>query len=102
MGQIIEYRYNNHFITGSDNARYVYIDPQGHFSSKSYSTLEECEAAIDAVSYKQELTYRGFDTYTDAELFRKFLISYNFEVVGMEQDIEHRIWKVHFCGKNGA
>ena len=102
MEQIIEYRYKNHFITGSDTARYVYIDPQGHFSAKSYSTFEECEVAIDAVAYKQELTYRGFDTYADAEVFRKFLISYNFEVVGISHDTEYKLWKVHFCGKNGA
>ena len=96
MEQIIEYRYKNHFITGSDTARYVYIDPQGHFSAKSYSTLEECEAAIDEVTSERKLTYRGFDTYTDANLFYKFLIRYNFEVVGISHDTEHRIWKVSF------
>ena len=98
MSQIIEEHYKGYFVTGSDAARYVYVDTHGHFSAKSYSTLEECESAIDEVTSGRELTFRGFDTYTDAWIFFKFLIKYDFEVGGISHDTEHGLWKVSFYG----
>lgn len=43
----VEVRYKNCLITGNDKIRYVCVDWAGHFSPKSYATIDEAKAAID-------------------------------------------------------
>lgn len=42
-----EVKYRNCLITGTLKARYVCIDWAGHYSPKSYATIDEAKAAID-------------------------------------------------------
>lgn len=44
-----EVRYRNCLITGTLKARYVCIDWAGHYSPKSYATIDEAKAAIDVM-----------------------------------------------------
>lgn len=43
----VDIRYKNCLITGSDKIRYVCVDWSGHYSPKSYATIDEAKAAID-------------------------------------------------------
>lgn len=43
----VEMRYKNCLITGSDKIRYICVDWAGHFSPKSYATIDDAKAAID-------------------------------------------------------
>lgn len=96
MSEIIRRYYKKHFIEGSEDTRFIYTDPQGHFSEKSYKTLEECEEAIDETA-EEKLTYLAFDTATDAETFRYFLTKEGYKTVGISYDDKRKLYKVSYC-----
>lgn len=43
----VDVHYKNCLITGSDKIRYICVDWSGHYSPKSYATIDEAKAAID-------------------------------------------------------
>lgn len=62
----VDIRYKNCLITGSDKIRYVCVDWSGHYSPKSYATIDEAKAAIDEMIEAVEAAEKT-DTFEQPE-----------------------------------